>query len=208
MKTRRGGMTLLEVVVALTVAGAALAAGASVLGFLTDQQERTGVQAVASAHAERATLREWVAAAQLSTFGDAQFGGASRSDQVAHDDEFTFVTSALTDVSSTGTQIHLRIDRTSADTLRGLVADLRPWRQDGAPRTVLLAAGATGLRVRYLPSVSGTRAWVTRWLSGPVLPAAVELFVEFDDARSTAATDRAANALLAIPMTIPLGASR
>ena len=68
-------MTLLEVIVALTVAGAALAAGAAVLGFLTDQQARTGAQAITSASAVRSTMRLWVSEARLSTQGDAEFRG-------------------------------------------------------------------------------------------------------------------------------------
>ena len=69
-------MTLLEVVVALTVAGAALAAGAAVLGFLVDQQGRTGVQDLTSASAVRSAMRSWVSEARLTTEGDAEFRGA------------------------------------------------------------------------------------------------------------------------------------
>ena len=35
-RAARRGMTLLEVILALTIAGSALASGAAVLGFLTD----------------------------------------------------------------------------------------------------------------------------------------------------------------------------
>jgi prepilin-type N-terminal cleavage/methylation domain-containing protein len=58
-RTRRG-MTLLEVTVALTIAGAALASGAAVLGFLADQSARPATLAVVSASAQRATLRDWL----------------------------------------------------------------------------------------------------------------------------------------------------
>ena len=63
----RDGMTLLEVSVALTIAGAALASGAAVLGFLTDQQARAGTQPVVSASAVRHTIRSWTSQARLAT---------------------------------------------------------------------------------------------------------------------------------------------
>lgn len=190
--TRRNGMTLLEVVVALTVAGAALAAGASVLGFLTDQQERSGAQFLASAHAVRTTLRAWTAAARLTTEGDAEFRGTN---------EITFVTSAPTDIAPAGTQVHLYMKERS-----GLVAELTPFRRAGAPVVVPIAPDATDFQARYLGSTFGARVWQSSWISTSVLPAAVELRISFDTSATT--PDAAAHALLALPMTIPLGARR
>ena len=204
----RNGMTLLEVIVALTVAGAALAAGASVLGFLTDQQNRSGAQAVSSAHAVRSALRNWVADAQLSTQGDADFRAAPRGARLEHDDEFTFVTSAPTDVARTGTIVRLYVEHATTDSVRGLIAELRPWRKEGAARRMSLAPAATGLSVRFLPSQFGNRKWETRWATSPVLPAAVELVVRFDTTHASGTNDLAAQSLLAIPMTIALGAHR
>ncbi|MEP6622283.1 MAG: hypothetical protein ABJE47_23370 [bacterium] len=201
-------MTLLEVIVALTVAGAALAAGASTLGFLADQQARTGAQAVASAHAVRSTLRDWIAGAELSTQGDADFRGVASNEPGASNDEFTFVTSAPTDIAPSGTLVRLRIERSGADSLRGLVADLSPWRTGAAPTTVQLAPEATGLVVRYRASVFDEQHWAAQWAPSPVLPAAVKVRVLFDDAHTLDANDRAAHALLAIPMVITLGARR
>ena len=216
---REAGMTLLEVIVALTVAGAALAAGAAVLGFLTDQQSRTGAQAIASAHAVRTTLRDWTAAARLTTEGDAEFRGlaASRmgrfslapSDSDQTDAELTFVTSAPTEIAPAGTQVHIYMKaRAGDDTSRmhGLVAELTPWRRLGAPMLVSLAPEATGFQARYLGSLFGRRAWQSSWISTSVLPVAVELRVLFDT--SAVSPDRAAHSLLALPMTIPLAARK
>ena len=202
MNARRA-MTLLEVIVALTIAGAALVAGASVLGFLTDQQNRSGSQAVASANAVRTALRDWASEAQLTTEGDAAFRGIT-STRLLHrddgmDDELTFVTSAPTQIGATGTIVHLHMVRGS-DSLRGLVAELRPWRHAGPALFVSLAPDATGFQARYLGSIYGRRAWDRTWVSTSVLPAAVELRVLFDNTP----TDRAAHALLNIPMTIAL----
>jgi len=116
-------MTLLEVVVALTIAGAALAVGATALGFLTDQQDRTGAQAVTSANTVRTSLRDWVTEARLTTSGDAEFRGvaSSRAMQSGEDDELTFVTSAPTHIGSLGTIVHLYIARGAAERQRLLL---------------------------------------------------------------------------------------
>ena len=213
------GMTLLEVIVALTVAGAALAAGAAVLGFLTDQQNRTGAQSIVSANAVRSAMRTWMAEARLSTEGDAEFRGTpeGRAREAAmfaardesRDADLTFVTVAPTEASPSGTQVRIHIVTTS-DTaqMHGLVAELTPWRRTGAPVRVLLAAEATGFRARYLASLYGRPLWQDSWVSTSVLPAAVELRVVFDTTANPERTDRAAHALLALPMTIALAGRR
>lgn len=201
-------MTLLEVLVALTVAGVALTAGASTLGFLTDQQSRAGMQALSSAYAVRTTLRDWIAGAQLSTQGDAEFKGAPRRERMEKDDELTFVTSTPTDVATTGTIVHVYVEHDERHSPHGLIAELSPWRKKGEPKLVLLAAGANSLGIRYLGSVFGDRKWLPRWSSSPVLPAAVELRIGFDDPPVSDSADRAATAVLALPMTIALGARR
>jgi hypothetical protein len=185
-------MTLLEVIVALTVAGAALAAGAAVLGFLTDQQDRSGAQSLVSAHAVRTTLRDWTAAARLTTEGDAEFRGTN---------EISFITSAPTDIAPAGTQVHIHMKEKG-----GLVAELTPFRRAGASVVVSLAPEATGFQARYLGSVFGRRVWQSSWISTSVLPAAVEMCIQFDTNAVT--TERAAHALLALPMLVPVGARR
>ena len=197
-------MTLLEVVVALTVAGGALVAGASVLGFLTDQQGRTGAHAVTSANSVRTTLRDWVTEARLTTSGEVEFRGITSSMLSGENDELTFLTTAPTQIGSLGTLVHLYVARGERDSLRGLVAELRPWKVGGAATIVSLAPAATGLRVRYLASLSGPHDWQKSWASTSVLPAATELRVQFDNRDGTDRIDRAAQALLGVPMTIPL----
>ena len=218
MKKARRAMTLLEVIVALTVAGAALAAGAAVLGFLVDQQGRTGAQGIASASAVRTTMRLWTSEARLSTEGDAEFRGVPEGRSVvarlmpAHDDhdaELTFITVATTDVSPSGTQVHFHIQKTEDSThTRGLVAELTPWRRIGVPVIVSLAPNAVAFHARYLPSLFGRPAWQDSWISTSVLPAAVEIRVMFDSTSHAEPNDRAAQALLSLPMTIALAARR
>ena len=211
-------MTLLEVVVALAVAGAALAAGAAVLGFLSDQQMRSGAQAITSASAVRTTIRNWTADARLYTEGDAECRGARRDvrspssmepGNAQADDELTFVTVAATQVSPSGTQVHMHVLRGADSTgTIGLEADLTPFRRAGARMRVSLVPNATGFRTRYLGSVFGQGVWQDSWVSTSVLPAAVELRVVFDSTSHAESSDVAARALLAQPMTIVVAGRR
>ena len=218
MNNRRHAMTLLEVIVALTVAGAALAAGAAVLGFLTDQQARTGAQGITSASAVRSTMRLWTSEARLFTEGDAEFRGVPEGRSAVtrltptrdqHDAELTFITVAQTDVSPSGTHVHLHIEKSTDSThARGLVAELTPWRRTGAPVIVSLAPNAVAFRARYLASLFGRPVWQDSWISTSVLPAAVEIRVVFDTTSAAEPNERAAQALLSLPMTIALAARR
>lgn len=198
------GMTLLEVTVALAVAGTALAAGASVLGFLTDQQNRSGAHRLATANAVRTTIRSWSSAIRVATEGDAEFRGD------AH--ELTFVTSAPTRIApagaDAGTRVRIYLERADSAAIRGLVAEFTPWRRLGPPVVVSLAPDATGFEAKYLASLFGLRSWQASWVSSSVLPAAMELRVTFDSAHTTSGDIRAAHALLSLPITIALGGRR
>lgn len=209
----RNGMTLLEVIVALTIAGSALASGAAVLGFLTDQQARAGTQALVSASAVRRTIRAWTTEARLATEGDAEFRGTPAGTSVTSgtssmrrgddSDELTFVTTAPTDASASGTIVHLYVASGDTASGRGLMAELRPWRRAGATTLISLAPDAVAIRVRYLPSLSGRRRWLESWATTSVLPAALELRIVYDNA-SVLGEDRAARALLSTPFLVAL----
>lgn len=215
MRRQQSGMTLLEVIVALAVAGAALAAGAAVLGFLTDQGSRTGAQSIASANAVRTTIREWTSGARLTTEGDAEFrGGVTATeltvfaDDERRNDQLSFVTSTSTEIAPAGSRVRIHMNTGDSIHTRGLVAELTPWRRSGAPVVVSLAPDATGLRIRYLGSLFGTRVWQDNWVSTSVLPSAVELRILFDTSAFLSSADRAAHALLAEPITVPLAGRR
>ncbi|MEO7179302.1 MAG: prepilin-type N-terminal cleavage/methylation domain-containing protein [Gemmatimonadaceae bacterium] len=208
----RRGMTLLEVIVALTIAGSALASGAAVLGFLTDQQAQNGTQTVVSASAVRGTIRAWTSEARLATEGDAEFrgrpGGAPASSVTSmrradESDELSFVTTAPTEVSATGTIVRLYVASADSARGRGLMAELRPWRRSGAPVTLSLAPDAVGMRVRYLSSLYGRRSWIDSWVTTSVLPAALELSIVYDST-TMRGEDRAARALLSTPVLVAL----
>jgi type II secretory pathway pseudopilin PulG len=212
-------MTLLEVIVALTIAGSALASGAAVLGFLTDQQARAGAQSIVSASAVRQTIRAWTTEARLATEGDAEFrgrpagasgmSGSTSMRRGDESDELTFVTSAPTEASASGTIVRLYVasgdSATNGVATRGLMAELKPWRHAGAPVVLALAPDAVGMRVRYLSSLSGKRTWLDSWVTTSVLPAALELRIVYDSS-SVRGEDRAARALLATPFLLALAA--
>ncbi|MEO5814680.1 MAG: prepilin-type N-terminal cleavage/methylation domain-containing protein [Gemmatimonadaceae bacterium] len=199
--SHRRGMTLLEVVVALAIAGTALAAGATVIGFLTDRHERLGAAAVTSAVAVRETLRDWLAGADVGTTGRMRFTGTTHGTANA---ELRFVTSAATSIApaalSARSTVRLFIDGASS---RGLFAEIAPW-PSGTPVIVSLVPEATGLEVRYVASIFGPRQWLTAWSSTSVLPAAVELRLTL----APASASTAEGSVVALPLTVLLGARR
>ena len=208
IRRSRHGMTLLEVIVALAVAGAALAAGAGVLGFLVDQQERSGANAIVAAASVRAAVREWLIGASIPTQGDAAFTGRHAPAGMNAPDELTFLTVAPTPIATTGTIVRLHIVNSDSGGSRGLVAELTPWRTGGSPTTVVLDADARSMRIRYLPSIHGDRQWAAEWISTSVLPSAIELAVGFREARRADQTLRAARALVGLPMLVVLPGMR
>jgi prepilin-type N-terminal cleavage/methylation domain-containing protein len=192
-------MTLVEVMVALTIAGIALAAGASVLGFLTDQQSRSATSQIAKDAAVRDALRDWLASAQLGTAGDLRFIG-ERSEQPGQRgvSVVDFVTSAPTPVARGGdarTHVRLGVVR-NADGVSQVVAAINAW-PAGDVITLPIADSVTGFDVRYLASVFGLPRWTASWQSASVLPAAIDLRVI---SRETS--------LLSLPVTIVIGERR
>ncbi len=206
-RSSRSGMTLLEVIVALSVTATALAAGAGTLGFLSDRQATSAGPALASAHAVRTSLRNWLAAATLTTEGDAELRGVHASlggdASAASKDELTFLTRATTPLGSTGTIVHLYVIG-GADSLRGIVAELRPWRSAGSSMVIPLATDAIGLRIRYLSSTAAQGDWRTDWVTRNVLPAAFRLEAQFPSLDQPSS----ARALLAVPITVVLAERR
>lgn len=215
-------MTLLEVTVALAVAGAALAAGAAVLGFLVDQDRRPGMERLAAVHAQRQQLRAWIAEARLPTEGDAEFRGLPRGARaalggppplaggarVAAEDELTFLTSAPTAVGGAGTIVRLYVSPGDSLGRRGLVAELRPWRSAGTPLQLSIVPEATGLRLGYLASVFGPRVWQPTWVSTSVLPAAVTVRIETSGGERRENVPGVEGALLSLPLVVPVGGRR
>jgi prepilin-type N-terminal cleavage/methylation domain-containing protein len=178
---RKSGLTLIELVVALTITGLAMSAGYSAFATLADRRARSSDQAdaVMRAAAKRAALVSWLAGARLTIEEDAIiFKGI---DGIRHtptgefaNDDVTFLTSAETPVSNQGTIVRLHVDRGEDPTSSGLVADLVEWRGSRTQRLQLLPNVAS-LDARYLSSLFGKHEWLPSWISSTLLPAGVEL---------------------------------
>ncbi len=175
---KRGGFTLMEVLIGLTVAALALTAGFATLGFLSDRQEPVDqASAVALRGATtRSLLLEWLGEARFqSGRRGVSFQGFDAEDYGIETVSLTFPTSASTPLGVGVTVVRLYIDRDENTPERGLVAALTQLITD-EPRIVELIPEAGSLRIRYLLPVEGTVGeWVeTGWISNR-LPQAIEL---------------------------------
>jgi prepilin-type N-terminal cleavage/methylation domain-containing protein len=178
---RRSGLTLIELVVALTITGLAMSAGYSAFATLADRRQQSTEQAdaVMRAAAKRAALVSWLAGARLTIEEDEiifkGIDGIKRTpDGDIANDEITFLTSAETPVSNHGTIVRLYVDRSENPTSHGLIADLVEWRGSRTQHLQLLPNVAT-LDARYLSALFGKHEWLPSWISSTLLPAGIEL---------------------------------
>lgn len=200
---RRKGMTLLELIVALTLTGVTVSVGYATLSALVDRDEglrAVGAESMTAARA-RATLAEWIGAARVDPMRvGASFRGLDGEREGRPDDRITFLTGARTPLRSSRTLVTLYVGLDSAGRARGLIASLRDW--DGqASSEVLLVPGVEGFEVRFLTGLREMDPWLSSWISGSALPVGVEL-------RLHAEVGRRLPPLLEHPILIPLHAGR
>jgi prepilin-type N-terminal cleavage/methylation domain-containing protein len=207
----RTGLTLIELVVAVTIAGIVLAAGYAALGQIADsrQRARAATDVVSRSAAIRRTIRAWVAGARLTIEEDAVVfrgldgvhdGGddpRTRSRFDLPDDEVTFLTTATTPLGANGTVVRIFVDRDEKTPERGLVARLTELGSVRAA-TVELEPHVSSLDVRYLSSVLGAPQWLPSWISSSVMPGGVEL-------RIGALSADSLPPLLSLPLTVAFG---
>jgi type II secretory pathway pseudopilin PulG len=196
-------MTLLELVVALTITGAALAAGYGAFAGVVDRREAVTVatDSVARAAGVRRMLVAWVGGARVEVGGDGpDFRGLDGVAGTAADDELTFSTDARTPLGDVATLVRVFVDRDPRTPERGLTATLAEWGGTAATR-IELAPDVEGLDVRYGSRVFGRIRWLPSWISRSVLPRAVEITL------SPTAGDTLP-ALLALPITVLVGDGR
>jgi len=195
--TPRRGMTLIELVVAMAVGGAALASGGAVFALLADRRSAMLADAEMEerALAARRQLVAWITEIHSSTLGDALIGahGTRRTSAGAlPDDTLTFVTTAGERLQ----RVRLFVDRSTPHP--ALIAE------QTADRTVvrlMLASDVEGFEVSFLTSAFGRREWRPRWDGGGLMPDAMVL-------RLRAADGTALPTALQLPITIPMGAGR
>jgi len=195
-------MTLLEVIVALSIAGMAI--GIAVATFQTvlrvhDDNSRFAAEMVRCASL-RSSLAAWIEGA-LPMSGDVdRFRGIARDGPDGAADELTLVTSAATPLGQGEVEIHLTLASREAHRVGGLVIHFRePSR--GQEQDVMLDSTVRSMRIAYLPARDSTSRWIPGWISSVTLPRAVRVTLEttrFDDS----------GALLSLPIIIPLERSR
>jgi prepilin-type N-terminal cleavage/methylation domain-containing protein len=195
----RRGLTLIELLVALSITGLVMASGYGALSVMIDHRGRvmTATDAVAGAAAKRRMLEGWLRGARLNIYGDATFEGLHGVDEDRPDDALTFLTNASTPLGTGETLVRVYIDRDDKTPERGLTVALTD-RKGGATRRIEVDPRATALDIRYLSGVFGKRAWLESWVSTTVLPSAVRLTVSSEEPDSLPS-------LLRPAIVVPLG---
>jgi prepilin-type N-terminal cleavage/methylation domain-containing protein len=198
MNSRRG-LTLIELLVALTITGLVMAAGYAALSTLIDHRARvmSATDAVATGAEKRRMLIDWLRGARLDVQGDANFEGLPGDAEDRPDDALTFVTNTPTPVSLDQTIVRLYIDRDNKTPEFGLTAALSD-RRGGAARRIEIDRHVTGLEIRYLSGMFGKRAWLESWVSATVLPSAVRVVASSEQPDSMPS-------LLRPAIVVPLG---
>lgn len=203
MSAARSGFTLVELLVALTVAGIALAAGFGALASLQDRSEHAldATTAALEGAATRELLVDWITGARR---GDGELGesfeGRSARDHGLPGDELLFPTTGRTPVGGASAFVRLYLDLDPATPERGLVAELLGRVMD-EPRRVELAPQATGIEILYRPDVDGPVEWAPSWEGQDALPRALEI-------RLADRPEDPLPPLLAYPIRVALGTLR
>ena len=176
----RIGMTLIELIVALTITGFAVGSGYSAYATLADRRIVADRQAddIARTSAIRSTLASWIAGARLTIEQDdivfRSVDGTRRSlDSDTPDDDLTFFTSARTPIGNHGTVVHLFVDHDSSGD-RGLIAELSEWPGVRHMR-IQIDSTVESFDVSVLSSVLGAQSWLPSWVSATILPAGVRV---------------------------------
>jgi len=202
--TRRG-LTLVELVVALTVTGVTVATGWAALGAVADARERLLARAAADETTRAALVRRqlvaWIEGAHVTGEEDAPpFQVADHTHRGRADDELRFLTGAATPLGRGPVVVRLLIDRDPRTPETGLVAELED-RWTARRARVELDAAVVALDVRCASAMRGRHEWLASWLSGTVVPQGVEL-------RLGAVTADRLAPLLRVPVTVAIEGGR
>ncbi len=170
-------MTLLELMVGLTIAGVAASAGYGALASVADRSEHAtrALDGTIAAASKRRMLLRWLEGARLDVEqAGPTFRGLDGVRDDLPDDELTFLTTAPTEVSAGRTLVRLYVDRDSLTPERGLTAELSRW-PDPARARLEIESAVAGIDCRYFTRMLARAEWLPSWISGTVLPLAVEL---------------------------------
>lgn len=202
--TRRG-MTLVELVVALTVTGVTVATGWAALGAVADTRERLLARVAADETTRAAGVRRqlvaWLEGAHVTGEEDAPpFQVADHAHRGRPDDELRFLTGAATPLGRGQVVVTLHVDRDARTPETGLVAELED-RWTARRARMELDPAITSLDVRCASGMRGRNEWLASWLSGTVVPRGVEL-------RLGAVTADRLAPLLRVPVTVAIEGGR
>ncbi len=177
----RGGFTLLEVVVSLSISTViALLLHRGVSEFVSlGERGAARRQAAAESAAVRRQIAGWLRGVFVHIESpEVRFEGEDGGASAAGGDRLRFRTTAAYPAGHGSLWMELRI-------VRGQDAGLVAWIEDvqatpagqaaGSRREVLLVPGASGLQARYLLDLGDEMRWVNGWSSSARLPRAVEL---------------------------------
>lgn len=200
----RGGMTLIELVVALVIAGAGIASGYQAYATISDRRSVAAAHADSTARsfAVRAMLANWLSNARLTIEDDevvfrAVDGARHPGTRERSSTDLVFLTSAPSPVSRHGTIVHLFVARDSGD--NGLTAELSEWRGPRLAR-LRLDPSIEGMSIEFLPATGSRDPAMSSWVSSTILPATVRL-------RFVARAPDLLPPLLRLPLTIGLDAA-
>ncbi len=219
----RLGLTLMELIVALTITGFALTVGYAGVSSIVDSRVRldSAMARVAEDHGIRSSLASWIEGARAVTEEDGRRADPRGSDQDAgpgqptqsafdgpqfrgldgvyrqfDDDELWFLTTATTPLGRGEFIVRLFIDREDTTPMQGLVASIAEWRGTKSAQ-VTVDPAVSGLDIRYHTKIFGRNQLLPSWVSSTVLPAAVEVHL-------TATPGDTLQALLSLPLIVTL----
>ena len=208
--TGRGGFTLVELVVALVVAGVVVLAAHTGLAAITDGWARShqATRPVLNGAAVRSALEGWLRSATFLP-GTGPFRGVDVYRAGQSSDEVTFDAGDCGALRPGPCRVGLWVDRDPTTPRAGLLAELAPVRDSMvvSPETLTIAPAVTALALRYLVPQPRGAAWVDAWESSDVLPRAVQLQLSTLDAiRLGPGTVEASRLppLLQLPLTVPV----
>ena len=200
--TRRAGLTLVELLVALAVTGSTVGVGYATLSALADQRERVHGSSVATVRAAsvRRQIVAWIEGAWVGADATPAFRLSDHVTRGRADDELVFVTTAATPLGRGDVVVRLFVDRDARTPERGLVAE---FIEQYGPRAARLELDSTvvALDIRCITDTRGPRERLRTWLSVAMLPLGVDVRL------ASAPADRLAP-LLRLPITVALQGGR
>jgi prepilin-type N-terminal cleavage/methylation domain-containing protein len=203
MTRSRRGFTLVELLVALVVSALVVSVAFRTVTVAADATARVrdDQRGALRGGVARSQLDLWLRAATLLDGAEPFVGRNGTQRDGPPLDEVTFAVADGGALWPGPQRVHLWIGRDSAGMRSGLFAELVPLGEYAmAADTLLVAPGASGVRIRYLGRFAGRDGWAGEWASTTRLPGAVQLRV-----RPPGATMRQRLApILTFALTVPL----